>query len=68
MTITILVAIYIMACLLLAPLGRNRRMGVMGTFLISLLITPILMLLVLAMTGPAPQIEWRRRPDQPPPE
>jgi hypothetical protein len=64
MTIATLVTIYVLACLLTALFGRQRRMGAIGTFLMSLLITPVLMLLVLALTGPAPQIEWRRRPDQ----
>jgi hypothetical protein len=66
--LTILVTIYVIACLFTALFGRQRRMGYIGTFLISLLITPVLMLLVLALTGPAPQIEWRRRPDQQPGE
>jgi hypothetical protein len=64
--LTILVMIYVIACLFTALFGRHRRMGYIGTFLLSLLITPVLMLLVLALTGPAPQIEWRRRPDQEP--
>jgi Na+/melibiose symporter-like transporter len=61
-----LLTIYVVACLFTGLFGRHRRMGFIGTFLISLLITPVLMLLVLAITGPAPQIEWRRRPDQGP--
>jgi hypothetical protein len=68
MKIAILLAIYVLACLCTGLVGRQRRMGFLGTFLLSLLITPILVLLVLGLTGPAPQIEWRRRPDPPPRE
>lgn len=45
----IIIAIYIFASLLLALLGRNRKMGAWGYFFASLLLTPIIgALLVLA--------------------
>jgi hypothetical protein len=68
MMIATLVTIYVITCLLTGLFGRQRRMGFIGTFVLSLLLTPVIVLLVLGITGPAPQIEWRRRPDQPPRE
>jgi hypothetical protein len=61
MTIAALVVIYVIACLLTGLLGRERRMGYAGTVLLSLFITPLGMLLILALTGPSSKVEWRRR-------
>lgn len=45
----ILIAIYIFAALLIALVGRNRKMGAWGYFFASLLLTPVIgLLLVLA--------------------
>jgi hypothetical protein len=59
MALTALIILYIICCLLTGFAGRNRRMGYMGTFLLSVVITPLLMLLVLALTGPSRDVEWR---------
>ena len=59
MGLTALIILYVICALITAYLGRYRRMGFIGSFLLSLLITPLLMLLVLAMTGPAQDVEWR---------
>jgi hypothetical protein len=40
--------------------GMNRRMGFIGTFLLSLLVTPVIVLLVLLLTGPSRNIELHR--------
>jgi hypothetical protein len=44
---------YIGFCLLTAAAGSRRRMGFFGTLIISLLVTPIPVLLVLLLTGPS---------------
>ena len=64
MATTIFLTIYLLACLLVAQYGRDRRMGFIGTFIISLFITPVAMLIILALTGPSPDVEWRRRHEQ----
>jgi hypothetical protein len=61
MTQAILIIIYIVFCVLAGLCGTNRRLGFFGTFLISLFITPVVMLLVLILTGPAP-VERQRHP------
>ena len=59
--IAALVVAYILLCFLAAYAGRYRRMGFYGTFFISLLITPLIMLLLLTLFGPSPSVEWRVR-------
>src|SRR5262245_16003274 len=59
MALASLIVLYIICCLITAYFGRYRRMGYMGSFLLSVLITPLLMLLILAITGPSEGIEWR---------
>jgi hypothetical protein len=62
MAITIGIIIYLVFCLLTALCGSQRRIGFLGTFIISILITPVLMLIVLLMTGPSRGIEWHPPP------
>jgi len=45
-------SIYLMFCLLTGLCGIHRRMGFFGTFLFSLVVTPVAVLLVLLLTGP----------------
>ena len=52
---------YITVCLLTGFAGTRRRMGFWGTFFLALLITPLVMLPMLFITGPSRQVEWRRR-------
>jgi hypothetical protein len=54
--------VYIILCVLTGLCGSHRRMGVLGTFLLALILTPVVMLPVLLLTGPSRRIEWRRRP------
>jgi hypothetical protein len=61
MAITIGVLLYLAFCLLTGLCGSQRRIGFLGTFIISLLVTPVVVLIVLLMTGPSRSIEWRRR-------
>jgi peptidoglycan/LPS O-acetylase OafA/YrhL len=59
---SIAVIMYIVFCLLVALCGSQRRMGFIGTFIVSLLITPVVALIVLLLTGPSQRAEWHRRP------
>jgi len=52
---------YITVCLLTGFCGSKRRMGFWGTFFLALVITPLLVLPVLFITGPSRRVEWRRR-------
>jgi hypothetical protein len=52
---------YIIVCLLTGFLGTDRRMGYLGTFLLALVTTPLVVWIVLFITGPSRRVEWRRR-------
>lgn len=45
-----LVAYYLICCLAIGFLGRHRRIGALGFFLASLLLTPIISLLILVLS------------------
>src|SRR5262249_27342961 len=62
MTVALVVIIYIVFCILTGLCGSQRRMGFFGTFIMSLFITPIVMLIVLKLTAPSERVEWRHRP------
>ena len=53
--------IYVVFCLLTGLCGIDRRMGFLGTFLLALVTTPLLVLPLLLLTGPNRRVEWRRR-------
>jgi hypothetical protein len=53
--------IYILFCILTGLCGSDRRMGFLGTFLLALATTPLVVLPLLLLTGPSRRIEWRRR-------
>jgi hypothetical protein len=53
--------IYIIFCILTGLCGSDRRMGFLGTFLLALATTPLVVLPLLLLTGPSRRIEWRRR-------
>jgi uncharacterized membrane protein len=61
MLIAAAIAAYILCGLIAAYVGRYTRMGPYGTFFISMLITPLLMLLLLIMFAPSSSVEWRVR-------
>ncbi|WP_448203761.1 hypothetical protein [Azospirillum sp. sgz302134] len=44
-------AAYVVVCLIVASYGRSRRIGTTGFFLLSLLFTPVLVALLLLVTG-----------------
>jgi uncharacterized Tic20 family protein len=50
MVIAIAVVLYLIFCLLAGLAGSQRRMGFIGTFLLSLVITPLLVLVLLILT------------------
>jgi hypothetical protein len=64
MELVILIILYVVFCLITGYLGRERRMGFWGAFIVSLLITPLLMVLILILFGPSHHVEWRRKSDQ----
>jgi hypothetical protein len=53
---------YILLCLLTGLCGAHRRMGIFGTFILALVITPLPVLLLLLLTGRSHRTEWARRP------
>jgi hypothetical protein len=53
--------VYLIFCFLTGLCGVNRRMGFIGTFIIALVTTPLVVLPVLLLTGPSRRVEWRRR-------
>ncbi len=62
MAITIGVLVYLVFCVLVGLCGSQRRLGFLGTFIMSIFITPVVVLIVLLLTGPPRGIEWQRRP------
>ena len=62
MTQSIAIILYLVFCVLAGLCGSYRRMGFFGTFLLSLVITPVVMLLLLILTAPSNRVERDRRP------
>ena len=62
MTQSIAIVLYLVFCILAGLCGSYRRMGFFGTFLLSLVITPVVMLLLLILTAPSNRVERDRRP------
>ena len=58
-----LLAAYLAFCVLVGLCGSQRRMGFTGTFLLSLVVTPVVALLVLLITGPSRRAKVARRAD-----
>lgn len=52
------VVIYIIFCALTALFGSHRRMGFIGTFVLTLLTTPLIMIPVLVLTGQSSKAQW----------
>ena len=51
MMIYLFVAIYVALCMLVAIVGTGARLGFWGTFFVSLLLTPVLTIFFLIITG-----------------
>lgn len=52
-----IIAIYFFASILVALIGRNRKMGAWGYFFASLLLTPVLGLLLVLASDSRPKPE-----------
>jgi hypothetical protein len=52
--------IYVVFCALTGVCGIGRRMGFFGTFALALITTPLVVLPLLLITGPAKSTEARR--------
>jgi hypothetical protein len=62
MFLSISLILYIVFCVLVGLCGSQRRMGFIGTFVVSLVLTPVVVLIVLLLTGPSERVVWRRPP------
>ena len=61
MNYSIALILYVVFSILVGLCGSQRRMGFIGTFIVSLLFTPLLVLIVLLLTGPAQRVIVHRR-------
>jgi len=50
--------LYIVLCVLTGMCGSQRRMGFLGTFVLALVTTPLVVLPILLITGPSRR--WQR--------
>jgi len=53
--------IYLVFCVLTGLCGIGRKMGFLGTFLLAVCTTPLIVLPILLLTGPSRRFEWHRR-------
>jgi hypothetical protein len=53
----IAVILYLIFCLLTGLCGSQRRLGFFGTFIVSVIVSPVVVLLVLIFTEPARRVE-----------
>jgi hypothetical protein len=53
--------VYLVFCVLTGLCGIERRMGFIGTFLLAVVTTPLVVLPLLLLTGPSHRVEWHRR-------
>lgn len=49
-----LVGVYLFGCLLVGFVGRERQIGFVGFFVLSLFVTPFVMILVYCLGAPRP--------------
>ena len=61
MNYSIALILYVVFSILVGLCGSQRRMGFIGTFIVSLLFTPLLVLILLLLTGPAQRLIVQRR-------
>jgi hypothetical protein len=54
--------VYLVFCVLTGLCGSHRRIGFLGTFVLALVTTPLVVLPILLITGPSRRVEWRYRP------
>jgi hypothetical protein len=56
-----LLSVYLVFSVLVGLCGSRRRMGFTGTFLLSLVVTPLIALVLLLITGPSRRAELDRQ-------
>jgi FtsH-binding integral membrane protein len=61
MNYAVAVILYVVFAILVGLCGSQRRMGFIGTFIVSLLFTPVIVLIVLLLTGPSQRVIVHRR-------
>jgi len=61
MMIGVAVVLYVVFSILTGLCGSKRRLGFIGTFIFSLLLTPLVVLVVLMLTGPSKEVECHPR-------
>ncbi len=54
------VIFYLVACLVVGFVGRNRRIGLLGFFLCSVVLTPLITFLILVLSAPKKDLSRRR--------
>ncbi len=57
----IAIVVYILFCVLVGFCGSQRRMGFTGTFILSFFVTPLVILIILLLTGPSQRVEAKRQ-------
>jgi hypothetical protein len=62
----VLGALWVLACIVVGLVGRRRSMGFFGVFLLSLVLSPIVMILVLQLTRTPGRERRDRRPSSAP--
>jgi len=56
----IAIIVYVLFCILVGICGSQRRMGFTGTFILSFFVTPLVVLIILLLTGPSQRAERRQ--------
>jgi hypothetical protein len=56
----IAIIVYVLFCILVGICGSQRRMGFTGTFILSFFVTPLVILIILLLTGPSQRTERRQ--------
>jgi len=57
----IAIVAYILFCVLVGFCGSQRRMGFTGAFILSFFATPLVILIILLLTGPSHRVERQRQ-------
>jgi hypothetical protein len=63
MSLSIGLVLYITFCVLVGLCGSHRRMGFIGTFIISFFLTPVVVIIILLLTGPSRRVARRSSPN-----
>jgi FtsH-binding integral membrane protein len=56
----IAIIVYVLFCILVGICGSQRRMGFTGTFILSFFLTPLVILIILLLTGTSQRAETRQ--------